>query len=158
MCCSSFLHLPLSENEAEEVPSSVRIHSDPITDAFGHKWCLRIKRVARSVRSKIRIMLGVYIVQLDAVRCRCKYFIILHNKDPLKRMYTSGEEEFSAMDQNFGRNACIDVADLTEESGFVFDGMLRFQFGVTPITSNGTVIEVAHLTESNQLVTKTILK
>uniref|UniRef100_A0A8D8MT50 (northern house mosquito) hypothetical protein n=4 Tax=Culex pipiens TaxID=7175 RepID=A0A8D8MT50_CULPI len=103
-------------------------------------------------------MLGVYIVQLDTVRCRCKYFIILHNKDPSKRMYTSGEEEFSAMDQNFGKNACIDVADLTEESGFVFDGMLRFQFGVTPITSNGTVIEVAHFTESNQLVTKTILK
>lgn len=158
VCCSSFLHLRLSDYEAEEVPSSVRIHSDAITDAFGHRWCLRVKRVARSVRSKIRVMLGVYIVQLDTVRCRCKYFIILHNKDPSKRMYTSGEEEFSAMDQNFGKNACIDVADLTEESGFVFDGMLRFQFGVTPITSNGTVIEVAHFTESNQLVTKTILK
>lgn len=158
VCCSSFFHLPVSENDAEAT-QSVRIHSDSITDAFGHKWCLRIKRVVRSIRnSKNRTVLGVYIVQLDGVRCRCKYFIILHNKDPAKRMYASGEEEFSATDQNFGRNAYIDMADLTEKSGFLFDGTLRFQFGVTPITSNGTVIEVAHITESNELVTKTVLK
>lgn len=154
ICSTGFYHLRMPEDFYES-QESIRFHSDPLTDMFGHKWCLRVKRV---VQPQNRVTLGVYVVQLDGVLCRSKYFITLHNKDPSKRIHTSGEEEFSATDQNYGRNGCVDVADLTESSGFVYaGGTLRFQFGVTPITNNGTVVEVAHLTESNTIVTKTIL-
>lgn len=118
--------------------------SHPLVDSQGTEWCLRMRRNEKETRSKASkvVHLGVYIVQLSGPKRTCKYFVTLFNNDPDKIVRMFGEEMFELDELSYGQHSFVDFKELTEDAGYVKDGKLRLEFGVTPVTGDPPVIPI----------------
>ncbi|XP_062555348.1 uncharacterized protein LOC134220336 [Armigeres subalbatus] len=118
--------------------------SHPLVDSQGTEWCLRLRRNEKETRTKESKVahLGVYIVQLCGPKRKCKFFATLFNNDSEKIIRMFGEEMFELDELSYGQHSFVDFKELTEEAGYVNDGKMRFEFGVTPIIGDPPVIPI----------------